>query len=164
MKLPSRLRAIISLILFFTAYEANAYQFTPDNCGFSMSFETAPTVTEQTVAVLSDQPMQRITYDQSDFAIVVECLPLHVIANDDASIKKMLSDKATFEGLSGWIYFDEGKKKYVRGYKAIYGRPFTLHYYAYRGKTSLLMVTVGGISSGFPQREIGVFLHSVKEI
>ena len=108
--------------------------------------------------------MQRITYEQSDFAIAVECLPLYLISSDEASLQKMLSDKATFEGLSGWGYYNEGKKKWVRGYKTLYGRPFTIHYYTHLGKTSLLMVNAAGISSDFPQKGLGAFLDSVKEM
>ena len=49
MKLPNSLRAIICLTLSVMAGEGNAYQFSPDNCDFSMRFGSAPSVTAQKV-------------------------------------------------------------------------------------------------------------------
>jgi len=143
------------------------------NCEFSVTFPSTPEVKVYTHPQLGDyeEALWVSTVPEDSTILRTECIPVQLNL-DTSNAKDFLLDQlailAKNNGLSSveYLYKFEaiGPTGYIRGIKYIQEKPITYRVATVAGKSSLITLYAGGLSSTFPQREVNPFIASVKKV
>lgn len=163
---------IFILLIFIGNNIAQAQQvYKPHNCEYSVSFPSKPKLSLMFDPTLGEYKSAEILSGNSDNAYLlrVQCLGGLDLKdkklNTKEFLKKQIIAYTESNGIQNAEYHFEnsnlGKSARSRGYKKIGDTMVTYEAMIYVGKTSFLMLHVGGTSKSYPQPQVSKFLRSI---
>ena len=156
----------IALLTFLCLAEAAyAYDYSPSNCVYTVTFPDTPSLNQMHADGTGDYISANL--EREDYFLRAECIPIESHQRRDASqLLEAAKQYVNFNGLQRASYETSsetiGEILKIRGYKPVEGVMTTFAVIMVSGESSYISLYAGARSTLYPTKEISDFLGSLK--